>query len=103
VEHRNRAGEVDENFIDESDRRDNQPALGRAIRELREHHGNLTPEALAERAEVDLRLLGQMEAGEGGDWNSISWVLDALGVSMGEFAALYEEFLEEEEEGGTDG
>ena len=90
-------------FIDESGRRDNQSALGRAIRELRERHGNLTPKALAEQAEIDLPLLEQMEAGEGGDWNGISWVLDALGVSMGEFAALYEKLLREEEvSGGED-
>lgn len=85
-------------FMEEAGRRDNQPALGRAIRELRERQGNLTPKALAERAEVDLRLLEQMEAGEGGDWNNISWVLDALGVSMGEFAVSYDKFLTQDEE-----
>jgi len=89
-------------FIEEAGRRDNQSALGRAIRELRERRGNLTPKALAEQAEVDLRLLEQMEAGEGGDWNNISWVLDALGVSMREFAVSYEKFVKEEEERGGD-
>jgi transcriptional regulator with XRE-family HTH domain len=93
---------MNDSFIDEAGRRDNQPALGKAIRELRERHGNLTPKALAERAEVDLRLLVQMEAGEGGDWNNIRWVLDALGVSMGEFARSHKKFLKEEEKSGSD-
>lgn len=85
-------------FIDESGRKENQPALGRAIRKLRERQGNLTPSALAERAGVPLGRMEQIEAGEGGDWNAISHIAHALGVSMEQLSELEEAFAGEEED-----
>jgi transcriptional regulator with XRE-family HTH domain len=84
-------------FIDESGHKESQPALGRAIRALRERQEDLTPKALAERADVDVRLLEQIEAGEGGDFNTITYVRRALGVSAKEFAELCEGLVKEEE------
>lgn len=83
-------------FIDESDERESQPALGRAVRTLREQKG-LIPSALAERAKVDLRRLEQIEAGEGGDYNTIVCLHRALGVTAGSFAELFEALAREEE------
>jgi transcriptional regulator with XRE-family HTH domain len=84
-------------YIDESGLRESQPALGRAIRVLREQ-GNLTSDALAGRAGVPLGRLQQIEAGEGGDWNAISHIARALGVSMEELSELEESFVREEED-----
>lgn len=88
---------MDKDFIDESGRKESQPALGRTIRALRERRGDLSPEALAQRSKVDLCLLEQMEAGEGGDWNTIVHVRRALGVSPKEFTEMHARFVREEE------
>jgi hypothetical protein len=92
-------GSMNDFFIDESCRRESQPALGRTIRVLRERQEDLTPTALAERAKVDVHLLEQIEAGEGGDFNTITYLRRALGVSAKEFAELYAGFVREEEGG----
>lgn len=88
---------VPQDFIDEAGRCESQPALGQTVRTLREREDDLTPQALAERADVDLRLLEQIEAGEGGDFNAITYLRRALGVTAREFAELYTEFAREEE------
>lgn len=89
-------------LIDESGCRESQPALGRAIRTLRERHGGLSPQDLAERAEVDVGLLEQIEAGEGGDFNTITYVRRALDVGPREFSELHGAFAMEEEGGSGD-
>jgi transcriptional regulator with XRE-family HTH domain len=84
-------------FIDESDVKESQPALGRTIRVLREQEG-ITPSALAKRAAVDLCHLEQIEAGEGGDYNTIVYLRRALAVTAELFTEMFDAFVREEEE-----
>jgi transcriptional regulator with XRE-family HTH domain len=86
-------------FIDESDVRESQPALGRTVRALREQE-ELSPSALAKRATVDLGHLEQIEAGEGGDYNTVVYLQRALGVTARKFTELFEAFVREEEDAG---
>lgn len=76
--------------MDPSDRP--QPALGKAVRQLREKRG-LAQEALAARAEVSTGILGMIERGQGNPtWDTVKGIAAALDVSIGELAKLSEKF-----------
>ncbi len=65
-----------------------QPALGRAIRQLREKRG-LTQVVLGHRAGITGRSLSLIELGHANPkWATVSDIADALGVSMGNLAKL---------------
>jgi transcriptional regulator with XRE-family HTH domain len=65
-----------------------QPALGSAIRELREKRG-LTQEALAHEAGITTGTLSLIERGQSNPaWGTVSRIADALGSSMGEVGKL---------------
>jgi transcriptional regulator with XRE-family HTH domain len=68
-----------------------QPALGAAIRQLREEL-ELSQEALAEKAGLTGRTLSALETGNANPtWASARDIAAALGVSIGELAKLSEE------------
>ncbi|MBW8060314.1 MAG: helix-turn-helix transcriptional regulator [Solirubrobacterales bacterium] len=72
-----------------------QPALGRAIRELRKKHG-ATQEALAPRAGITPKTLSLIERGEANPtWGTVRGIVDALGVSMGELAKLADKLADD--------
>jgi putative transcriptional regulator len=63
-----------------------QPALGKAIRQLRESCG-MTQTALAEKAGLTGRTVSAIETGRANPtWATISDIADALGVSIAEIA-----------------
>jgi transcriptional regulator with XRE-family HTH domain len=63
-----------------------QPALGKAIRQLREKRGT-TQEALAFEAGVTTGTLSLIERGQSNPaWGTVKAIAKALGVSMGELA-----------------
>lgn len=65
-----------------------QPALGSAIRELREKRG-LTQEALAHEAGITTGTLSLIERGQSNPaWGTVSRIAAALGSSMGEVGKL---------------
>ena len=65
-----------------------QPALGKAIRQLREKRGT-TQEALAFEAGVTTGTLSLIERGQSNPaWGTVKALAKALGVSMGELARL---------------
>jgi transcriptional regulator with XRE-family HTH domain len=65
-----------------------QPALGNAIRQLREKRG-LTQEALAHEAGITTGTLSLIERGQSNPaWGTISRLADALGSPMGEIGKL---------------
>jgi transcriptional regulator with XRE-family HTH domain len=67
-----------------------QPALGKAIRELREKRG-LTQEAVAHDAGVTTATLGVIERGlSNPTWATLRRIASALGASMVEVARLAE-------------
>jgi len=67
-----------------------QPALGKAIRQLREKKG-LTQEAVAHDAEITTATLGVIERGlSNPTWATLKGIASALGVSMVEIARLTE-------------
>jgi transcriptional regulator with XRE-family HTH domain len=67
-----------------------QPALGAAIRQLREEL-ELSQEALAEKAGLTGRTLSALETGNANPtWASARDIAAALGVSIGELAKLSE-------------
>jgi len=69
-----------------------QPALGRAIRQLREKR-SVTQEALGADAGVTERTVSLIERGHANPkWATVSDIADALGVSMGELAKLADKF-----------
>ena len=69
-----------------------QPALGKAIRQLREKRG-ATQEALAYEAGVTTGTLSLIERGLSNPaWGTVKGIAKALGVSMGELAKLTDEF-----------
>ena len=73
-----------------------QPALGKAIRQLREKLG-ATQEAFAPQAGITTGTLGLIERGEANPtWGTVRGIADALGVSMGELAKLADRFLADE-------
>jgi transcriptional regulator with XRE-family HTH domain len=65
-----------------------QPALGKAIRQLREKQG-VSQERLAPEAGISPNTLSLIERGEANPtWGTVRGIADALGVSMGELAKL---------------
>jgi transcriptional regulator with XRE-family HTH domain len=65
-----------------------QPALGKAIRQLRDKRG-LTQEALAHAAGVTVGHLSMIERGHSNPtWGTVEGISRALGVSISELAAL---------------
>jgi transcriptional regulator with XRE-family HTH domain len=76
--------------MDQSDRP--QPALGKAIRQLREKRGD-TQEALAPQAGVTTGTLGMIERGQANPtWDTIKGIAAALDVTIAELAKLAEKF-----------
>jgi XRE family transcriptional regulator, regulator of sulfur utilization len=69
-----------------------QPALGKAIRELR-HGRGATLEVLASEAGVTLGTLSLIERGEANPtWGTVQGIAAALGVSVAELAKAAERF-----------
>jgi transcriptional regulator with XRE-family HTH domain len=69
-----------------------QPALGVAIRQLREKRG-LTQEALAHKAGVTTGTLSLVERGRSNPaWGTVRGIATALGVTVGELATLADSF-----------
>lgn len=69
-----------------------QPALGKAIRELRQKRGD-TLKTLAPKAGVTWGTLGVIERGEANPtWGTVRGIASALGVSVTELAKLTEKF-----------
>lgn len=67
---------------------DPQPALGKAIRELRDKRG-VTQEDLAHEAGVTVGTLSLIERGKSNSaWGTIKRIATALDVTMGELAKL---------------
>lgn len=65
-----------------------QPALGKAIRQLRQKRG-LTQVALGEKAGITGRSLSLIERGHANPtWGTTKGIAEALGVSMGELGRL---------------
>jgi transcriptional regulator with XRE-family HTH domain len=76
--------------MDHSDRP--QPALGKAVRQLREKRG-VTQEALAPQAGVTTGTLGLIERGQANPtWDTVKGIAAALEVSIGDLAKLTERF-----------
>lgn len=64
-----------------------QPALGEAVRELREKHG-ITQERLAQDAGVTTGTVSLVERGRSNPaWGTVKAIAEALDVSMAELAA----------------
>jgi len=69
-----------------------QPALGKALRQLREKRG-LTQEALAHEAGITTGSLSLIERGQRNpSWGTVSRIADALGSSMGEVGKLTDKY-----------
>jgi transcriptional regulator with XRE-family HTH domain len=69
-----------------------QPALGKAIRQLREKRG-ATQEGLGADAGVTGRTLSLIEQGHANPkWATVRDIADALNVSMGDLAKLADRF-----------
>ena len=67
-----------------------QPALGQAIRELRQKRGG-TLETVAGEAGITLNMLSMIERGEGNPtWATIKGIASALGVSASTLAKAAE-------------
>jgi len=65
-----------------------QPALGQAIRQLREKRGT-TQEDLAHEADITTGTLSLIERGHANPtWGTLKGIAAALGVSMGELGKL---------------
>lgn len=65
-----------------------QPALGKAIRELRQKRG-ASLKTLAGEAGITLNMLSLIERGEGNPtWATVSGIAGALGVSVAELAKM---------------
>lgn len=72
-----------------------QPALGAAVKQLREQRGS-TQEALAYEAGITTGTLSQLERGiSNPSWGTLKAVVGALGVSMVELAKLTAKFEQE--------
>lgn len=68
-----------------------QPALGKAIRQLREERG-MTQEALAQEAGVTVGHMSMIERGHSNPtWATVKSISRALGVSMIELSRLVEQ------------
>ena len=67
-----------------------QPALGRAIRQLRLERG-MTQEALAHAADIHPTWISHLESGrENPAWGTVARLAKALGVRISELAAVEE-------------
>jgi transcriptional regulator with XRE-family HTH domain len=67
-----------------------QPALGEAVRTLRQKTG-LNQDDLAARAALDVRSIARLEAGEvDPSWGSMRRIASGLGVPLEELAELAE-------------
>jgi len=65
-----------------------QPALGQAIRQLREKRGT-TQEDLAHEADITTGTLSLIERGHANPtWGTVKGIANALNVSMGELGRL---------------
>jgi len=65
-----------------------QPALGAAIRELRDKKG-MTQEAVAQSAGITVAHLSGIERGQANpSWGAVTAIADALGSSMAEVGKL---------------
>jgi transcriptional regulator with XRE-family HTH domain len=65
-----------------------QPALGEAVRQLREKRG-MTQEAVARNASITTATLSLIERGRANPtWDTVKKVAAALGCSMGELGKL---------------
>jgi transcriptional regulator with XRE-family HTH domain len=65
-----------------------QPALGKAIRQLRDKQGT-TQEDLAHAADITTGTLSLIERGHANPtWSTVKGIAAALGVSMGELGKL---------------
>jgi transcriptional regulator with XRE-family HTH domain len=72
-------------------RKNPQPGLGRAVRQLRQERG-ITQERVARQAGLHLTWINRMENGRTNPtWGSMKRVAWALKVSLGELATLAEE------------
>lgn len=68
-----------------------QPALGKAIRQLRQKRG-LTQVALGEKTGITARSLSLIERGHANPtWDAVARIAAALGSSMGELGNLVDE------------
>ncbi len=66
------------------------PALGLAIKKLREARG-LTQEELANRADTTVGTVSRLEAAKSAPaWATVMQIIDALGVSLSELARAVE-------------
>ena len=73
-----------------------QPALGKAIRQLREERG-MTQEALAQEAGVTVGHMSMIERGHSNPtWGTVRGIASALSTSMGELAKLADTCAEEQ-------
>ena len=73
-----------------------QPALGKAVRQLREKRG-YTQTDLAAKAGVADPTLSMIERGHSNPtWATVRDIADALGVSMGQLAKLADKFAADE-------
>jgi transcriptional regulator with XRE-family HTH domain len=71
-----------------------QPALGKAIRELRQKRG-ASLKSLAPEAGITLNMLSLIERGEANPtWETVKGIAAALGVRVSELAKLAEKFEE---------
>lgn len=69
-----------------------QPAIGKAIRQVREKRG-LTQEAVAHDAGITTATLGVIERGlSNPTWATVKSIATALGMSIGELAKRSEKF-----------
>lgn len=69
-----------------------QPALGKAIRQLREER-DMTQEALAQEAGVTVGHMSMIERGHSNPtWATVKAICVALGVSMVELTKIIEKF-----------
>lgn len=67
-----------------------QPALGKAIRDLRQKR-KATLETVAGKAGITLNMLSLIERGEGNPtWATVSAIAAALGVTVSELARIAE-------------
>lgn len=69
-----------------------QPALGKAIRQLREERG-MTQEALAQEAGITVGHMSMIERGHSNPtWSTIKGIASALEISIADIATLSLEF-----------
>jgi DNA-binding XRE family transcriptional regulator len=74
-----------------------QPALGQAIRELRQKR-DVTQETLAPQAGITPKTLSLIERGEANPtWGTVRGIATALDVSMGDLAKLADKFVASED------